>query len=125
MLAEVVGQGVEQRAVARRVGGAQVVHRLDQPAAHQVGPDAIDDHPGEVRVVGGGHPVGQRLARVGVGSSLDRGRAEQRPRRQDLAGERMLHLARLRREDDLLAARDRRREARPLAADAGEVGGEL
>ena len=35
---EVLGQGVEQFGVGRRVGGAHVVHRLDQAAAEEVRP---------------------------------------------------------------------------------------
>ena len=36
----------------RRVGGADVVHRIDDAATHQVGPDAVDDHLREVRILG-------------------------------------------------------------------------
>src|SRR2546430_2507550 len=40
---EVGRQRVEQLRVAGRVGRPQVVKRLDQPAAHQVAPEAIDN----------------------------------------------------------------------------------
>ena len=67
MPAEIVGERVEQRTVARRIGRAQVVHRLDQAAAHQVGPDPVDDHAGKKRVVVADDPVGQHLSRIAVG----------------------------------------------------------
>ena len=63
---EVAVRAVQQRAVDRRVGGAEVVVRIDEAAAHQVIPDAVDLRAGEERVVRPGHPVGQGLQAVGV-----------------------------------------------------------
>ena len=122
--AEVVGQGVEQGRVARRVGGAEVVHRIDDPSAHQVGPDAVDDDFGEVRVLGRGHPVGEGLAGVGVGVVAAGAvpKSGLGGRTSPVSG--CLTVPDLGREDDLLAPGDRRREPGPLAADPGEVGGE-
>ena len=89
-LDEVVGQGVQQRRVARRVGGAHVVDRLDQAAAEQVGDVAVDDVAGEEAVVRRGQPVGQRLPAVArLGDRL----AVQRRRLHDLAGARVADLA--------------------------------
>ena len=58
------GQGVEQLGVARRVGRAHVVERLDQAAAHRVAPEAVDDVAGEERVVRRRQPLGQLAAAV-------------------------------------------------------------
>ena len=59
---ELLGQQVEQLGVRRRVVVPHVIDRIDDPGAEEPGPDAIDRRPGEVRVVGRGHPVGQELA---------------------------------------------------------------
>ena len=45
VLDEVVGECVEQFGIAGGVRRAHVVDRLDQPAAHQVAPEAIDEVP--------------------------------------------------------------------------------
>src|SRR5262249_41570983 len=62
VVGEVLRQGVEQGRVRGRVGGAQVVHRLDQAAAEEGAPVAVDDVAGEVR--GGPVPGPGRRARA-------------------------------------------------------------
>ena len=42
-----VRQRVEQRRIAGRVGGAEIVDRIDDPAAHQVKPDPVRLDPAE------------------------------------------------------------------------------
>ena len=64
LLDEVVGQGVEQLGVGRRIGQREVVHRVDDADAEVVAPDAIGEAAGEERVVRRAHPVEQRLTRV-------------------------------------------------------------
>ena len=48
---QVLRQGVEELGVARRVGGADVVHRFDQAAAQEVRPRTVGQVAGEPRVV--------------------------------------------------------------------------
>ena len=43
-----------------RVADADVIDRLDDARAEEVGPDAVGDAGGEVRIVGRGQPLGQR-----------------------------------------------------------------
>ena len=50
-LDELVGQVVEQFGIGRRVAGADVVERLDDPDAEQIAPEPIDVALGEIRVV--------------------------------------------------------------------------
>ena len=64
--------GVEQFLVRGRIGDPHVVFRIDQAAAEEVLPVAVDQRRGEELVVLGGHPVDQRLPRIVVGR--DRGR---------------------------------------------------
>ncbi len=59
---QVLGQGVEQFGVGRRVGDAHVVERIDDAPAEEVGPVAIGDGPGEERVLRVDHPVDQLRA---------------------------------------------------------------
>ena len=89
---EVPCQGVEQLGMDRRVGPAHVVGRVDQSLAEELGPDPVGHGPGEVGVVGGGHPVGQRLARIFVGGDLH-GLAVEQPRLDRLLGPQMDDLA--------------------------------
>ena len=51
VLDEILGQRGEQLFVRSRVGGAHVIHRVDQAAAHEVGPHAVHYGPREVRVL--------------------------------------------------------------------------
>ena len=74
-LAEVLSQGVEERTIRRRIGGPQIVDRLDQPSAHDVRPDAIDGHLREVGIAVGHDPVAQDISRRGKGQSKQNGRA--------------------------------------------------
>ncbi|MFO0967557.1 MAG: hypothetical protein U0793_18515 [Gemmataceae bacterium] len=55
---EIGGEGVEQFRVGRWVGGAHVVERFHQAAAHQVAPETVDDVRREKRVCRAGQPVG-------------------------------------------------------------------
>ena len=66
VLAEIGGQGVEQPARCSAgwwPAGRRPVRRCRGPS---VGPDAIDDDPGEIRVARDGHPLGQHFTRVAV-----------------------------------------------------------
>ena len=58
------GQIIEQGFVARRIGEAQIVWRLDDADVEVIGPDAIDERLGEVGIVRLAQPVHQRLAGV-------------------------------------------------------------
>ena len=62
---ELTRQLVEQTAQFRIGLALEVIHRFDQAHAEETSPDAVDDRPGEIRVVGRGHPLGQNLAGVG------------------------------------------------------------
>ena len=73
-LDELVGQVVEQLGVGRRVAGADVVERLDDPDAEEVAPEPVDVAPGEVRVVLRGQPGGQLLPPRGVLGASGAGR---------------------------------------------------
>ena len=57
---QLTGQVVTQFLVAGGAVFAGPVGRVDEADAEEVGPHAIDDGPREVRVVGRGHPLGQR-----------------------------------------------------------------
>ena len=76
----------------RRIGAAHVVGRVDQSLAEELGPDPVGRGPSEVGVVGGGHPGGQRLARIFVGGD-GHGLAVQQPRLDRLFGPEMNDLA--------------------------------
>ena len=51
MVDEVLGHRVEQGRIARRIGGADVVHRLDDPSPKEVAPDTIGRGLGEEWIV--------------------------------------------------------------------------
>ena len=59
---EVLGQGVEQALVGRRIGDREVIHRIDEATTQVMGPDAIDEAAGEVRIVRPDHPLEQLRA---------------------------------------------------------------
>ena len=128
LLTEVVRESYEQRCVARRICRPQIVHRLNDSAPHQIGPYSINHHLSEERVLIRSHPRRQGLARIDVGLGRRRGRyacdGKERPRIKHDLGQGMLHASRLRGQDHLFAARDRRRQSRPLMAHASKVGGE-
>ena len=50
--------------VARRIAGAQIVHRLHQSNSEEVFPDAVHHRSAKLRVLRIGHPLGQLLARI-------------------------------------------------------------
>src|SRR6478609_3497999 len=62
---EILGQGVEQLGIRRRVAGANVVDRLDDADAEQISPQPVYVAFGEVLVVLRGNPVGQLVATSG------------------------------------------------------------
>ena len=64
MLGGVFAEGGEQLFVAGGIRGSQVVHRLNQPHAEEVGPHPVDDRPGEVRILWRRQPAGERFATV-------------------------------------------------------------
>ena len=101
---EILGQAIEQFGVGRRVGDAEVVHRLHEAMAHQVAPDPVDRDPGEVGVVGPGQPVGEDLTPVLALGQRDQADARQHgPGR--LVGQRLRDLALVRQRDQHLAGR--------------------
>jgi hypothetical protein len=63
---EGAAQLVEQLGMAGGVLGGQVIDRVHQADAEEVGPQAVGQGAGEVWVVRRGDPVGQRGARVGA-----------------------------------------------------------
>ena len=54
---QLVAELFEQLGVAGRVADADVVHRLDDSLAEEVGPDAVGDAGGKVRVFRAGEPL--------------------------------------------------------------------
>ena len=66
-LPEALGQAVEEGWVRGGIGVAQIILRLDQPAAEEVLPVAVDQRPGEERVVGADEPVSQPEPGILVG----------------------------------------------------------
>ena len=80
---------VEERLVRGGIGGAEIVDRLDQAAAEIVGPEPVGDRPGEVRVVGGGGPLGQEPAAIGRRRAQGSRRRAERCGRHRHAGARM------------------------------------
>ena len=80
-LDELRGQRVEQLGVGRRVGLAHVVFGVDDAAAEEVLPVAVDQRAGEERVVLARQPVRQRQPRVLVGGHVQRGSPQ--PHRPD------------------------------------------
>src|SRR6185437_8750000 len=67
---EIGGEGVEQGRVDRRVGAANVVHRVDDAAVEEVAPQAVDEAAGEERVRRPGEPGGVGLSTIGVSGDL-------------------------------------------------------
>ena len=63
-------QGLEEWRVARGVCGAEIVDRLDEPNGEEMLPEAVDDRRREGGVVGGDHPLGEALTRVGAAGNL-------------------------------------------------------
>ena len=59
-----MSERVEQGFVGRRVGDAEIVHRLDQSAAQVVLHDAVHDRAREPGIAGRGHPRSQLFADV-------------------------------------------------------------
>ena len=89
-------------ALAGRIGLAEIVGRIDEALAHQIRPDTVGLSPGEERVVGPGHPVGQEQQPI-IAARQIQGPVTQQPRLHDFAGIRMLDLALVVKEDDLFA----------------------
>ena len=51
MIHEVFGQRIQQRRVRRRVGGPDIVHRIDDALAQKITPNPVGDRLGEKRIV--------------------------------------------------------------------------
>src|SRR5207302_837749 len=77
--------------IARRIGVADVVDRLDQAAAEEVGPDAVGEVAGEPGIVRSGEPRGKGLATL-ARTRLVRHWRPERVRAHGFAGARMLRL---------------------------------
>ena len=122
VLDQVGGQRVQEGRVDRLVRGADVVDRVDDPAAHEVAPDAVRDRRREVGVVRRRQPFGQRgpasQALAEVRSALDRHQVLRRHHRVRLRMQLLVVPALV--EDDLLAGAEARTDAQ-----AGEEGGHL
>ena len=114
MFDEILAQRSQQFFVRGGIRRAQIVHRVDQSAAHEVGPDAIDDRSREHRVVPAGEPFREDDAPVLRGIDRDTGGIERRGR-QRTSQFRIKDVARGFREYDVLA-----RHAAILDAHAGE-----
>ena len=93
MLDEVLRQRVDQFGVARRVGDAHVVHRLNEATAHKMGPDAIADGPGEEGVVRCDAIQSTSFWRGSSSSLIFNGGAVEAARLHQLAGRRIVHIA--------------------------------
>ncbi len=74
---EVLGEGVEQFGMHRRIGAAEVVGRIGEPFAKKLSPDPVRRRAGEVRVIRTRHPGGERLSGVFGFLDLDDRAAEQ------------------------------------------------
>ncbi len=66
---EILGERREQLGVGRRIGGAEVIHRIDNAAAEELAPNPVDRSFGEVGVLS--HPARQFFARVGIGGEIE------------------------------------------------------
>ena len=75
VIQEILGQRVEQRRIAGRIGRADIVHRIDDAAAEEVAPHAVDGGFREERIVLRGQPlgVGQAAAAASVGTGAAAG----------------------------------------------------
>ena len=114
---EPLAQLFEQLGVRRGVADAEVVDRLDDPRADEVGPDAVGERRGEPGVLRRGEPLGQDDAAVLAG---DVGRlAAEELRLHHRAADGVVDLAAAGVEDDRLAV-----VLALLAADLREEGGE-
>jgi len=69
---DVVAEGGQQRLVGGGIRGPQVVHRLDEADAEEVGPHPVDDRAGEVGVLRRRQPGGQREPTVGGVGRIER-----------------------------------------------------
>ena len=67
--AELGGEAVEEFGMGGGVGGTEVVDGVDEAAAEELGPDAIDGSFGEVGV--SDHPIGEGVAGVFLIGGLD------------------------------------------------------
>ena len=84
MAHQVIGQSGQESLVGGRIGGAQIIHRLNQTHAQVMRPNAVGDGPGEVWIGGCGQPVGQHLATI-AGIGRRHGGGVQRRRRLGLS----------------------------------------
>ena len=62
---ELAGQQVQELGVRRRVVVAEIIDGVDDARAEKPSPDPVHRRPGEIRVVGRGHPARQNLAPAG------------------------------------------------------------
>ncbi len=61
---EALRQVIQQGLVAGRIGHVHIIRRVDNPLAEIIGPDPVDEGPGEIRVVLAPHPLHQRFTWV-------------------------------------------------------------
>ena len=59
---EILGQRIQQGRIRRRIGRANIVHRIDDALAQEIAPHPVGDRLGEERIVLGGEPFRQRVA---------------------------------------------------------------
>ena len=92
VLHELRRERVEQFRIARRIAGADVVHRIDDAAAEEVAPDAVRHRLGEERILRRDEPVNHRHATV-IANRHGLGVADRNLGRDGRVGLEMLHLA--------------------------------
>ena len=124
---EVGGEAFEQRLIDGGIRGSEVIDRFDEPAPHEVIPNAIDLGPREERVVRARDPVGQRIESILIVVHRRR-RCPEKERPGRLAGAGVVQLALAIHPNHLLADElvSVRADLAPvlehLVADAGEEG---
>jgi hypothetical protein len=79
VIGDVFSEGVKESGVGGRIGGADVVDRIDDASTEEIAPDAIGDSFGEKGIVSRDDPIGESVAAVFVGGNGHRlgGRDEQ------------------------------------------------
>ncbi len=88
---ELLCQPVEQLGIRRRIAGADIVERLNQPHAVQIAPEPVYKTAGEVGIVGTGDPGSELFAARRLIRRLRGGRIG-KPWRRNLTGAVVLYL---------------------------------
>ena len=80
---EIARERLQEFLIGRRIGGPDIIHRLDQTASHEVLPDAIDGDAGKKGIFTRSQPAGQDIAPVFVRIQGNRGRIQRLRRHRD------------------------------------------